>query len=86
MKNLVCENCGSNELLRKNGYYVCAYCDTKHVASESEVPKQSVIDLDDDVAKLLEKCRKEPWNAKRYANLVLDLDPSNEEASKYLSR
>jgi len=84
LKNLVCKNCGSNELLRKNGYMVCVYCDTKHVMSSDEVPKYSTIALDDDVARLLSKCKEEPWNAKKYANLVLDIDPDNEEALMYL--
>jgi uncharacterized Zn finger protein (UPF0148 family) len=44
----------------------------------------SSIALDDDVARLLEKCKVDPKRAKKYANLVLDIDPDNKEALKYL--
>lgn len=40
--------------------------------------------LQGDIATLLEKCRNEPWNAKRCANLVLEMDPFNAEARKYI--
>ena len=40
--------------------------------------------LDDDVAKLLRKCRENPARARKYANLILDIDPDNPEALKYL--
>lgn len=42
------------------------------------------ISLHDDIQMLLDKCRKEPSNAKRYANRILDIDPSNKEALIYL--
>ena len=46
--------------------------------------KNSSITLDNDVERLLKKCRSEPQNAKKYANLVLDIDPTNREALNYL--
>ena len=42
------------------------------------------IGLDDDVAELLRKCRENPARARKYANLILDIDPDNPEALKYL--
>ena len=96
MEALVCKNCGANTLVRKNDYMVCSYCDSRfaitkekrrgasfissHYTEQSLIGKESSIALDDDVARLLEKCRTEPRNAKKYANLVLDIDPDNEEA------
>ena len=99
MEALVCSNCGANALIRKNDYMVCPYCDSRfaitreerrslfgsshHVAlSHNDV--DSSITLDDDVANLLRKCKSDPKNARKYANLVLDIDPDNEEALKYL--
>lgn len=42
------------------------------------------IALDDDVVRLLAKCEAEPARARKYANLVLDIDPSNTQALKEL--
>ncbi len=39
---------------------------------------------DDDVARLLAKCEAEPARARKYANLVLDIDPDNAQALRYL--
>ena len=44
----------------------------------------SAIALDDDVARLLAKCKTDAKNARKYANLVLDIDPDNEDALNYL--
>ena len=44
----------------------------------------SPIALDDDIARLLKKCESDPRNARKYANLILDIDPDNEEALKYI--
>jgi hypothetical protein len=86
----------------KNDYMVCPYCDSRfaitkedrsrglfgssHHATLSHSGVDSSIALDDDVVRLLEKCRTEPWNARKYANLVLDIDPHNREALKYLRK
>jgi DNA-directed RNA polymerase subunit RPC12/RpoP len=57
-----------------------------HHTTLSHRDVQSSIALDNDVTRLLEKCRTEPWNARKYANLVLDIDPHNREALKYLRK
>ena len=63
----------------------CEYCGTQFLASEIlGTGTSSSIDLGDDVQQLLEKCRKNPANARKYANLILDIDPDNAEALKYL--
>ena len=99
MEALVCKNCGANALVQKYDYMLCPYCDSRFTIpkeknqstfinnyqtalSFSEIT--SPIALDDDVARLLKKCEVDPHNAKKYANLVLDIDPDNEEALKYL--
>ncbi len=100
MEALICKNCGANALVRKNDYMVCPYCDSRfaitreerrsgllgcsHHATLSHSGVDSSIALDDDVARLLEKCKSDPRKAKKYANLILDIDPDNEEARKYL--
>jgi hypothetical protein len=52
---------------------------------EDSLPKISTFSLTDDIKMLLQKCRDDPANARRYASLVLDIDPSNEEALHYLN-
>lgn len=85
MREVKCMNCGANEWLDKNGFRVCAYCGTKFQLEAEDVSfRKSKIALNSDVERLLEKCRKNPSRARRFANLILDIDPSNEEARKYL--
>ena len=105
MEALICKNCSSNALVRKNDYMVCPYCDSRfaitreerssglfvssqhgsgHHVSLSHSGVNSSIALDDDVERLLKKCRTDPKNARRYANLILDIDPDNAEVYKYL--
>lgn len=102
MENLICENCGANALVRKNEYLVCPYCDSRFAITREERRSglfggsshvtlthsgvNSAIALDDDVARLLEKCRTDPKRAKKYANLILDIDPDHEEAQRILRR
>ena len=48
--------------------------------TEKEImPVQSQISVNSDVERLLEKCRTELWKARIYANLILDIDPGNQE-------
>lgn len=100
MEALVCKNCGANVMTRKYDYMVCPYCDSRfaitgeerrsglfggsHHAKLSHSGVNATIALDDDVARLLEKCKTDSRNARKYANLILDIDPDNEEALMYL--
>jgi hypothetical protein len=45
---------------------------------------ESAIGVHSDIQNLLLKCEEDPANATRYANLILDLDPSNSRALQYL--
>lgn len=91
MKEFVCKNCGATGLLVKNGYMVCEYCDTRFMLTAEDFDfyghskKNSPgISLGGDIERLLQKCRMDPRNARRYANLILDIDPDNEEALNYI--
>lgn len=87
MKQLVCERCGGNDFVEQNGFRTCKYCKTKFVIQPEDTPqKGSKIALNDDIKALLKKCIDDPANAYRYASLVLDMDPSNTEAKKYLNK
>ena len=98
MKALICSSCGASSWKEDGEYRVCLHCGTKFEKILEEQKKvvvsaiqtaairqvQSVIALNDDVSRLLQKCKAEPKNARKYANLILDIDPTNEEAKKYI--
>ena len=94
MEAIVCKACGAGGLQIRNGRGVCEYCGTvfiledqeKQVLRKTAAPAENGIALESDIDRLLRKCAEEPRNAARYASLILDMDPDNEEALKYLRR
>lgn len=101
MKLMSCECCGANDWIEDGKFRVCKYCGSKfQIVKEKSITyrsngngqrgieyfTESEIALDDDIQRLLNKCKEEPWNAKKYANLILDIDSGNVEALKYLRR
>lgn len=76
MKLIVCERCGGSSFIEHNGYRVCEYCNSKFMITNNETKSvSSSIALSDDVHMLLQKCRDNPRDARKYAGLVLDIDP-----------
>lgn len=87
MKITTCEKCGGGEFIDRDGYRICQYCNTKYlITAEDVTQKRSTISLDNDISMLLQKCRDDPANAYRYASLVLDMDPGNVEAVKFIKK
>ncbi|QUA51833.1 hypothetical protein [Aristaeella lactis] len=97
MRALICSSCGASRWKEDGEYRICLFCGTKFEKTSEDkhriipsiiqtVAKQteSTIAINEDVALLLQKCKSDPKNARKYANLVLDIDPSNQEAQKYL--
>ncbi len=85
MKLIECARCGSGELFEEAGYAVCAYCRSRYALQSGEIPsRETVVDLLLDVHVLLQKCETDPTNSYRYASLILDIDPTNQNAMKYL--
>lgn len=85
MKPIECARCGSGELFEEEGYAVCAYCRSRHALQPGMNPQhETVMDLLSDIQLLLQKCESDPANSRRYANLILDIDPTNQNAMKYL--
>ena len=100
MKELVCKSCGATGLQIRGSYAICDYCDSKFLLTADDFGIYSTlkrhstlnqcngssigISLGSDIEVLLQKCRLNPKNARKYANLILDIDPDNEEALKYL--
>jgi uncharacterized Zn finger protein (UPF0148 family) len=85
MKLVECTRCGSKELFMEDGYVVCAYCQSQFSPQTGDLPpKETVIGVHSDIQALLQKCQDDPSNRRRYASLILDIDPTNREARKYL--
>lgn len=80
----VCEYCGTTFLVPSSDTSPRRNHQAAYNGTEASIPRSSSIELGNDIDMLLEKCRKYPQKAKMYANLVLDLDPDNQEALKYI--
>ena len=86
MQIFTCQGCGSHEFREEDGYRICEHCGTKHIiTAEDQCIPQSTIDLQADVARLLQKCKEEPGRAKQYATRILEIDPNNVEALRILN-
>lgn len=97
MKQLTCEMCGSVDLIKDGGYFVCQFCKTKYSVEEAKkmmiegtVDVQGTVKVDntDTVAKYLQNARrakaKEDWaETEKYYNLVEQNAPDNIEAIFY---
>ncbi|WP_146192030.1 hypothetical protein [Bifidobacterium catulorum] len=85
LDQIVCSHCGSSEFIDRGDMQICAYCRSlfRRKAPYNE-ESGATIDVMEDVKLLLEKCRKDPSRASRYAGLVLDIDPTNQDALQYL--
>lgn len=86
MKGLICDRCGGNDFIIKDGYRICKYCDSMFVIPKEE-QKEIIasINLNQDVKELLEKCKIDPKRAIRYATLALEIDPNNKEAKAIIN-
>lgn len=98
MKRLTCELCGSNDLIKQDGYYVCQYCDTKYSVEDArklmiegtvDVTGSTVkVDSTDELANLYELARRarqtsNSEDAAKYYDLILVKDPTSWEATFY---
>lgn len=94
MKQLTCEMCGSTDLLKQDGIFICQSCGTKYSVEEAKrmmiegtVEVQGTVKVDNSVfvAKQLDNARraynKEDWEeVEKYYNLVEQHAPKNMEA------
>lgn len=97
MKQLTCEMCGSTDLLKQDGVFVCQSCGCKYSVEEAKrmmiegtVDVQGTVKIDNSafVEKYLQNARrakeKEDWEeVEKYYNMVEQNDPNNIEAIFY---
>jgi len=82
MNDIKCNNCGSGHFFNVDKTLICKYCDSMFVQEKGMV--ETSISLDSDVNRLLDLIESDPLNTKRYANLVLDIDPTNSKVLNLL--
>lgn len=89
MQAMVCELCGSNDIVKQGGVYVCQHCGTKYSVEEAKKLLGVVqIDKSKDTENFLILARRaksegNSTNAAKYYDMVLHNDPTNWEASFY---
>ena len=91
MKALICEMCGSQDLVKQNGYFVCQNCGTKYSVEDARkmmVEGTVTVDNSAHLANLYQVARRAKENndsegaAKYYEQIQLE-DPTSWEASFY---
>ena len=100
MKAIACELCGSNELVKSEGMFICQHCGTKYTTEEARklmveatVTVQGSVQVDGiaTASNLLLRAKEfesqgDIDSAEAYYNKVLDLDPGNRDAREGISR
>ena len=97
MKQLVCEMCGSTELVKQEGVFVCQFCGCKYSVEEAKkmmiegtVNVQGTVKVDgsDELKNLYELARRAKTdnnseNAQKYYEQIVVKDPASWEANFY---
>ena len=98
MKAMTCEICGSTDLVKEEGVFVCKACGTKYSVEEAkkllkevegEVISKVKVDTSDELKNLYEIARRAKEtenneNAWKYYDMILMKDPSSWEANYYV--
>lgn len=98
MKALQCEMCGSQDLVKDGGVFVCQSCGTKYTVEEAkrmmvegtvDVKGTVKVDTSDELKNLYEIARRakdsnNSENAAKYYDMILVKDPSSWEANYYV--
>lgn len=98
MKALTCEMCGSTNLIKEGGVFVCQSCGTKYSVEEAkkmmvegtvDVKGTVKVDTSDELKNLYEIARRakdsdNSENAAKYYDMILVKDPSSWEANFYV--
>lgn len=97
MKQLTCEMCGSTDLVKQDGFFVCQTCGTKYSVEEAkkmmiegtvEVQGTVKVDRSDNIEKLYQLARRaredgDSETATKYYEMILLENPNNWEAAFY---
>lgn len=91
MKKLTCEMCGSNDLVKQGGFYVCQHCGTRFAAEEAgQGPADGTVPTGNkketgNLYRLARRAAEEEdrKNARKYYEKILVTDPDNWEPVYY---
>ncbi len=91
MKAIMCEMCGSHDLVKQDGMYICQICGTKYTVEEAKkLLVEGVVKVDhaeelDNLYQLARRAKKDgnSENAAKYYGQILALEPSGWEANFY---
>lgn len=89
MKAMVCELCGSNDIVKQDDYFVCQHCGTKYTLEEAKKLLGTVkIDTSEELENLFELARRaretnDSESAAKYYDSILVKVPSSWEATFY---
>ena len=97
MKQLTCEMCGSTDIMKQDGVFVCQTCGTKYSVEEAkkmmvegtvEVQGTVKVDSSDELKNLYELARRAKTdgnseNAQKYYDQIVVKDPTSWEANFY---
>ncbi len=93
MKAIVCEMCGSQDLIKQDGYYVCQNCGTKYDPEEAKklmVEVSGTVEVDNskklqNYYRLARRAKEDNniENAEKYYGLILEEEPNSWEANFY---
>lgn len=89
MKAIVCELCGSNDIVKQGEFYICQHCGTKYSLEEAKKLLGTVkIDTSEELKNLYQLARRarnddNSENAQKYYEQILVKDPSSWEANFY---
>lgn len=93
MKKLVCEMCGSQDIVKKEGMYVCQHCETKYDVEEAkklfiEVAGAVKVDNSEKLRNYYSLARRAKENGNnedgaKYYDLIRQEDPNSWEANFY---
>ena len=87
MKQLTCEMCGSTDLMKQDGLYICQSCGTKYTVEEARklmgVVKIDKTEENQNLLLLARRAREErnSENAEKYYGLLLQANPRSWEAA-----
>ena len=85
MKQIICEMCGSSDLIKEGGVFVCQNCGTKYSVEEAKrMMVEGVVQVDHSnmtenyLSMAISACNSGNYaEAENYANRVIEIDPNN---------
>ena len=95
MKKIICEMCGSNDLLKKDNVFICQSCGTKYSVEEAKkMMIEGKVDVSGSTVKVDENDKISNYfmmatnaydadnksEAENYCNKIIEIDPENSEA------